>query len=280
MRISEALRGYLLQLDADGRSVHTRAQYARHVGLLAAWCGDAQVDRIDHELLARFLVSDEARLRPDGRPKKATAMNGLRSSLRTFWGWAYSAGHVARNPACLIRRARCGDPPPRALSDADQRRLLEVLAGATGEAAERDHALIATMLGTGIRLGSALGLDVEDVDLDRGELLLRQFKGDRVEVAFLPPRVRDHLARFVGGRTTGPLFRSRHGRRLCARQATARIPAGWSGPGSGPGARTSCATRSPWACTSGPGTCCSSSRRFGIGRSRRRWRMRGAGRRR
>jgi site-specific recombinase XerC len=223
MRIQEALDRYLLQLEADGRSPHTRAQYARHVGLLAAWLNDPDVDLVDHELLARFLVSEAARLRPDGKPKKAAALNCLRSSLRTFWAWAHAAGYVARNPARLIRRARCGPPPPRALSDDEQQRLMGALASARGEAAERDHALFHVMLATGIRLGSALGLDVEDVDLERGELLLRHCKNGRVEVVFLGRAVRNHLARFIGARVTGPLFRGRHGGRLGARQAQRRF---------------------------------------------------------
>ena len=39
--------------------------------------------------------------------------------------------------------------------------------------------LFGLMLRTGLRIGSALGLDVEDVDFGRGELRLRKAKGDR-----------------------------------------------------------------------------------------------------
>lgn len=223
MRLSEALDSYLLQLDADGRSLSTRLQYARHIRLLLDWLGDPEIDAVGHEDLARFLISDFAKLRPDGKQKKATAMNVMRSSLRTFWGWAHAAGFVASNPARLIRRARCGGPPPRGLSDPEQERLMAVLRKADGEAAERDNVLFGLMLATGIRLGSALGLDVEDVDADAGELFLRRFKGDRVEIALLPWMTADLLISYLGERTTGPVFRSRHCRRLSARQAARRF---------------------------------------------------------
>src|SRR6185436_19595488 len=96
-----------------------------------------------------------------------------------------ASGVLARDPARLVRRARCRPPPPRALSEDDQRRLLHVLAAAEDAEGQRDHVLFATMLGTGIRVGSAVALDVTDVDLERGELALRTAKGGRLAVVVL-----------------------------------------------------------------------------------------------
>jgi len=123
----------------------------------------------------------------------------------------------------LIRRARCGSPPPRALSEAEEARLVEVLGRGTDPAPRRDRVLFTLMLRTGIRLGSALGLDVEDIDPDRGEVLLRSMKNGRQDVVMLPRSIRADLRDWVGGRREGPLFESRAGRRLCARQARRRF---------------------------------------------------------
>ncbi len=73
------------------------------------------------------------------------------------------------------------------------------------------------MLAAGLRVGSAVALDVEDVDLDRGVLLLRGTKGDRVEEAVLPRAVRGPLRQYIGDRTEGPLFPGRGGQRLTTR---------------------------------------------------------------
>ena len=72
---------FVTQIEADGRSPHTIAQYERHVRRLAEWVGRHYVKRIDHEVLARFLVSDAARLRPDGNPWKS-AHRSTRTNLR------------------------------------------------------------------------------------------------------------------------------------------------------------------------------------------------------
>ena len=227
MKIEEALARYTTQLEADGRSPHTIAQYRRHVGLLAAWLRERgrgpQVEEIRHEDLAAFLASDAARTRPDGKAKRANSTNALRTSLRTFFRYCHDAGYTRSNPARLVRRALCGTPPPRALSDDEGGRLLLALAAGAGPEAERDHALFALMLGSGIRLGSALALETRDVDLERAELALRCTKGDVPTSVPLSRAVREHLRSYLDGRPDGPLFTGRDGRALCARHAQRRL---------------------------------------------------------
>jgi len=231
MRLQDALDCFVRQLEADGRSPHTIGQYRRHIALLGSWLaqeghGD-DVDALGHELLARFLVAPQVRTARLGGPKRATSMNGLRSSMRAFFSYVHAAGWTTENPARLIRRARCGSPPPRGLSEVDQQRLLTTLASARGRAAERDYALFATMLGSGVRLSAALAMRVEDVDLENAEILARCCKGGRVEKVLLSPAVCNHLRGFIGGRVSGLLFEGRDQQQLSRRHAARRL-AGWA----------------------------------------------------
>src|SRR5262245_31835261 len=227
MQILKALDAYVLQLQADGRSAHTIAQYQRHIRLLARWwTGRRRRDRVEdltHEDLAEFLVSDAARLRPDGQPKKATATNALRSSLRSFCAYLHAAGIAPRNAAALVRRARCSSPPPRALGRDDCRRLMSALAGAQTFAGRRDHALFALMLGTGMRLGAALSLRVEEIDWDGRQAYVRRDKGDQPAFIELPASVIRTLRQHLAGRTEGAVFAGAGGAALCARQARRRL---------------------------------------------------------
>ena len=227
MDIHDALARLVLQLEANGRSSHTIEQYRRHIGLLARWGAQeglsGDVAAFGHEVLARFLASPLARTRADGRPRKTSSMNALRSRLRGFFGYLREAGVLAEDPSRLIRPALCGPAPPRALSEASQERLLATLAASEGPTAERDHALFHLLLGTGIRLGSALALRVEDLDLEAGEIRLRQVKGGRHERVFLPPPVREHLGRFLAGRAEGLVFGRADGGGITTRQARRRL---------------------------------------------------------
>jgi site-specific recombinase XerD len=150
-------------------------------------------------------------------------MNALRSSLKGFFQYVYQAGWTNQDPTRLTRRAICGTPPPRALSEADQKRLMETLAQAEGFEGRRDHALFHLLLATGIRLCSALALDVLDVDLHEGMVALRTSKGNHPERVFLGRTIREHLMEYMASLFAGPLFPSRDGSRLSHRHAQRRF---------------------------------------------------------
>lgn len=223
MKLDELLAEYLLQLEADGRSSHTVRQAERHGKLLAAFLGEREVGDVMHQDVARFLTSAMALRTPDGRAKKPASANALRSSIRCLFAFAHAAGYVGANPARLVRRARCGSPPPRALSDADRERLVRALDGAATDAERRDRALFRLLLGAGLRLGSALALDIGDLDLEAGEVRLRTMKNAEQDVAFVAEDVVAILREHVGARTEGAVFVGEHGGRVGARQAHRRL---------------------------------------------------------
>jgi site-specific recombinase XerD len=68
MQIADALSRFLVQLQADGRSRHTVAQYARHVRRFASWLDAEQlpdaVAALEPEHVARFLAHVQ-RVQPD-----------------------------------------------------------------------------------------------------------------------------------------------------------------------------------------------------------------------
>jgi site-specific recombinase XerC len=110
MIIVDALGRFLTQLEADGRSVHTRNQFKRHGRLLATWAageGITKIEQLSHEVIARFLGSKLAPTRPDGREKRGTAMNCLRGSVRGFARFLHQAGVPEQRPWSI--------GPPRAL---------------------------------------------------------------------------------------------------------------------------------------------------------------------
>ena len=227
MRVTTALDRYVTQLRADGRSPHTISQIERHVRLLASWLAEhklpTDVRRITHEHVARFLCSDTVTLRLDGSPRKPTASNAIRSSLRTFFGYVHAAGYSPRNAAALVRRARIGPRPPRALTVDETARLVAALDAATTKAEQRDRVLFRVMLATGVRVGSALAARTDDLDLEAGALHLRQMKGGGTLSVPLDQTTRDMLAGWVAEIPEGPLFPSRQGGAVSRRVVALRF---------------------------------------------------------
>ena len=230
MLVTTALDRYVVQLRANGRSPLTIAQIERHVRLLARWLAERNLPRdvrfVTHEHVARFLSSDAVRLRLDGEPRASTASNAIRSSMRTFFAFVHAAGYAPRNAAALVRRARIGPRPPRALTVAETERLVAALDDAHTVAERRDRVLIRVLLSTGIRIGSALAARTEDVDLEAGALHLRQLKGGGSLSVPLDEATRELLAEWVTGIPEGPLFPSRQGGAVTRRVVALRF-AGW-----------------------------------------------------
>ncbi|MFO1052201.1 MAG: tyrosine-type recombinase/integrase [Planctomycetota bacterium] len=227
MQLQDATLAFDAQLAADGRSPHTRRQYARHAAALGRWLArtrrSTDLAQLDHRDLAAFVAAPEARCRPDGAEKRATSTNALRTSLRTLFAYLADAGLLPANPARLLRRARCSPPPPRALREDEERRLLDHLAVATGDAARRDEMLVRLMLGAGLRIGAAVGIDIEDLDLMHGEVRIRRDKNDRAVTVLLSRELVAQLRGFIGDRRSGPLFATADGSCITIRHAQRRV---------------------------------------------------------
>jgi site-specific recombinase XerC len=227
MRLPDALASFLVQLQADGRSPHTVAQYARHVRKFASWA-DAEglpddVAALEPAHVAAFLASAEALRRLDGRTKRTGSLNALRSSLRGFCAFLEASGVVERSPARVLRMARVGATPPKGMRQDDVAALIAVLRKDTSVAGRRDRALFGFLLGTGARLGSALALEVGDVDLAAGTATLRELKGGGSMTVYLRAELVELLTVAVGDRRSGPVFAGRDGGPLTPRHVQRRF---------------------------------------------------------
>ncbi len=227
MRVSEATAAYITQLEGDGRSIHTVKQAARFLRKLSAELHDPPIATVKHEDLARFLASGAVTKRADGGARKANSANALRSVVRSFFAFSHAAGYCTMNPARLIRRARCAPPRPKGLSDGDATKFLAALDTASTRAEKRDRAMFRTMLGLGLRVGSVVALDVDDLDFDNAELRVRVLKNRDQDVLFVPPELVAMLRDYIGKRTAGPLFPDASGYRIGTRQVGRRLEA-WS----------------------------------------------------
>jgi site-specific recombinase XerD len=245
-----AVARFLIQLDADGRSEHTILQYRRHLFAFRRWLEERDGDgregtthseaarlnvvheeaAITPEVIAAFFVSTAARESARGGAKKPTSLNSMRSSMRAFFGYCRDAGLVAENPARLLRRAMCGAHPPRFLAPADEAKLLATIdaAAASGDrGAQRDAALVRLLTRTGIRISSALGLDIDHIDSAAGEIEIRVAKRQQVVRVPVSGATITMLIELAGCRTIGPLFVTKDGKRIGRRHAARRI-ADWA----------------------------------------------------
>jgi integrase/recombinase XerD len=107
--------------------------------------------------------------------------------------------------------------------------VTRILAAASGPdvLAARDAALLEFLYGTGARISEAVGLDVDEVDIDAGSVLLRG-KGSKERIVPVGSYAREALAAYlvrarpdlvIRGRGTPALFLNARGGRLSRQSA-------------------------------------------------------------
>jgi integrase/recombinase XerD len=132
-----------------------------------------------------------------GEPVAPWTVFGYLTCVRAFFAFLEKRGLTLANPACelLLRKP---ERLPRALSEEDARRLMAAPPywGAVGP---RDRAILEVLYGTGIRLGECVRLDLQDVALQEGRLLVRNGKGKKDRVVPLVGQALAALDQYLRG---------------------------------------------------------------------------------
>jgi integrase/recombinase XerD len=101
------------------------------------------------------------------RPCSAATIHRKAACLRSFYRHLRREELVVEDPTAALTAPRRGRKLPQVLSHGEVNRLLAQPRGA-GAAALRDRALLELLYASGLRASEAIGLEVTDVDLERG----------------------------------------------------------------------------------------------------------------
>jgi len=218
-----------------GLSPDTVRAYASDIGRFAEWAarggvrGPGDVDRIT---LRRYLAFLATR-----RYAKATIARTA-ASLRSYFGWCARRGVVAVDPSVRLSAPAPDSRLPRVLGRAELDRLLDPprpgdAAGrgdhGAGEATPgpgprdvRDDAVLELLYASGIRVAELCGLDVDDLDLERGVVTVTG-KGSKQRQVLVHDRCAAAVRAWLGGPraamarpgpAAGALFFNARGNRL------------------------------------------------------------------
>lgn len=141
--------------------------------------GVPDLETVSEDDVRRFL-SELATLHRTSASSQKQALNAIVFLLREVYG--RELGDFSD-----FTRARQQARIPVVLSREECRLLFAALDGSTRLMAE-------LMYGSGLRLMELLGLRIKDVDLDRGQLVVRAGKGDKDRVTVLPESLHDRLS--------------------------------------------------------------------------------------
>ena len=228
--VQVASRAYLDHLAVErGLSSNTLGAYKRDLARYREYLGAVGVD--DLSAVTQATVSEfVARLREgDGvhPPLGAASTARTLAAVRGMHKFAVADGIVPSNPAAAVKPPRAAKRLPKALPLADVEAILDTAGNPESILGLRDKALLEVLYGTGARISEAVGLDIDDLDLVAGQVLLRG-KGGKHRIVpvggYARSAVEAYLSRarpalVVNGKGTPAMFLNARGGRLSRQSA-------------------------------------------------------------
>jgi integrase/recombinase XerD len=234
--LEAALRTYLDHLAVErGLAPNTLASYRRDLRRYLEHlqrCGAREPADVTQEHVTAFLVS--LREGDEGHPPLA-ANSAARAvvAVRGLHRFLLREGLARDDPAKSVRPPSPPKRLPKAISVEEVEALLSAAGADETPRAVRDRALLELLYGSGARISEAVGLDVDELDLDQGTIRLLG-KGSKERVVPLGSYAREAVQAYLvrarpalaaAGQGSPALFLNARGGRLSRQSAWAVLRA-------------------------------------------------------
>lgn len=214
-------RAYLVEfldwMAARRFSEHTIKNRRIELGYFIDWCEERGINRpaeVTRAMLERYRQhvfhyrrkSAGGKTTEAGQPLSFQSQSKRLVSVRVFFQWLARQHYLLYNPASELELPRPEKRLPRhILTVAEVEQIINAID--TGEPAGlglRDRAMLETLYSTGMRRAELVNLRIDDVDLDRGTVLIRQGKGAKDRMVPIGNRACRWIEKYVY--TVRPLY--------------------------------------------------------------------------
>jgi integrase/recombinase XerD len=220
-------------------SIHTLKNRRIEIGYFIDWCEARSIvrpDDVTRAVLEKyrqyvFHYRQQKKGPGQGQPLTFTCQAKRLISVRVFFQWMARQHYLLYNPASELDLPRPEKRLPRhLLTIAEVEQVLNAIDIAESTSLGlRDRAMLETLYSTGMRRGELVNLHVDDVDLQRGTVLIRQGKGAKDRVVPIGERACRWIEKYLytvrpdyidAGDGTDPavLFLAKHGEGMQGKQ--------------------------------------------------------------
>jgi site-specific recombinase XerD len=210
--LAHDVTAFLVDRQARGLAQRSIDYYSDELRYLCAYLesrGVGRVQDVSADVLRQYLVDLGQRRNPGG-------VHCAYRAARAFLRWVWTEYELA--PPCPIVKVRAPKLPQEPLEPLPLPNLKAMLSTCQRRtwAGDRDRALLLCLLDTGARASEFVGLDVADVNVSTGSVIIRKGKGNKTRVAFLGAQSRRELLRYLRHRpdAAGALWAGHDGQRL------------------------------------------------------------------
>lgn len=169
-------------LAVHGYSADTVRSRRTALSWFILWCAErgvtrpTEVTRAVLERYQRWLFHHRKR---DGLPLSLAHQHHRLMAVRMFFRWLARNHYLLFNPAAEIELPRVEKRLPKAVLTAPEMEQIINAADLRSSLGIRDRAMMETLYSTGMRRSELVSLQLNDVDMERGTVMVRQGKGRR-----------------------------------------------------------------------------------------------------
>jgi integrase/recombinase XerC len=199
-----ALGAFLAFLAEEQVRARTARAYLAHVQRFAAWLREQyRADLL--EATGHDLREYRAHL---AKHQKPASVNAALAALRRFYTWAAATRRVKSDPTAKVKPVAAQPLAPKGFTSLERRRLRR----AAEQAGPMAHAIVTTLLNTGLRVDELVRLSWADVVLrERSGVAQVKGKGEKARAIPLNAAVRQALEAIWPRPAEGALFHGKRG---------------------------------------------------------------------
>lgn len=180
-----------------GLAENTVSAYRRDLLLWRGFCAISKNEpkKVTAEDLTAFLERLRAGQPPASKPLSPSSVARIVVSLRALYRFLLSEGRVDSDPTADLGVPKLPRSLPKAIPLEDIERLIDL--PDSSPLGRRDKALIEVLYGTGVRISELAALDLDDVDLEGGSVLVRAGKGNKSRMVPMGRAARSAVGDYV-----------------------------------------------------------------------------------
>lgn len=199
----DALSLFLLDREAQNLTIKTLRTYRKRLMKFVDWCSDQGITHIT-DLTTVHIRAHQAHLVSS---MKDISANNRASDVKTFLKFCVAEELIDKSPADRVKLPKMAERLPEVLTKKEAQQMYKACK------TDRERALFLVMLDTGARCAEVSGMNIGDVNIDEGEILIREGKFRRDRMTYVSAKTRKAILKYIkgGGFQRGALWRSMNG---------------------------------------------------------------------
>ena len=180
--LTAAMRRYLEHLGVRGYRPQGIATAERYIRDFIGWADERGVthpQQVTRQVLERYQRWLYHYRKRDGSPLSVAGQRCKLVPLRGFFRWLTKAAEIPANPAADMELPRKLKRLPRVVLTAEEAERVMACVDLGSPIGLRDRAMLELLYATGVRRHELAGLELGDIEAERGVMLIREGKGGK-----------------------------------------------------------------------------------------------------